>query len=636
MSPLVPAGTFGAKGSQQIPAQYLDNIPSIVYSIPNLDGIATLKLTSLDSGKDVACVQAGVSNGRTTDVPAVSYVAVGIAGAALLLTGVSAIFGSASAVGGHAPSPSFGTILGWFQSMAMNGMMSVNYPPVYRSFAKNFAFSGGLIPWDCMQTGIDTFRQMTGGNLDGDNVQFLKNSTLAFTNGETNTTTFAKRAISFGDDTMLRMRDSITTNVNGSSSDSGPSTTTGVTHIVYGIQGYVEQLTIPQANTFMTALLYFSIVIAAIVVGILLFKLILEFWALFASFPKRLTGFRRRYWRVLTNAIVNLVLLLYGVWTLYCIFQFTNGDSWAAKLLAGVTLGIFTLILVFFAVKITLLARKYKQASGDASALYENKATWLKYSLFYDSYKKNYWWLFMPVIVYMFAKGCILAAANGHGLTQTVGQLILESLMFIILLWCRPYATSGGNWINITIQVVRVLSIVCILVFVESLGIAQTTKTITGVVLIVMQSVLTVVLAILIAVSAIITCCRENPHRKMRKEAELGKRDSEMLTPLDPHSSLLTSNGEIMEHEKEQSKVRRNPVRGLGDRRDYAPVPSAGEQPIGYWSSDTIGRKAVPCTKSRDSRRNQSGDIDNVPAGYFLDRQPTLPDIGNNAMGHRR
>ena len=125
----------------------------------------------------------------------------------------------------------------------------------------------------------------------------------------------------------------------------------------------------------------------------------------------------------------------------------------------------------------------------------------------------------MPAIIYMFAKGCVLAAGDGHGLAQTAGQLIIESLMFILLLWSRPYATKAGNWINIIIQVIRVLSVICILVFVEQLGIAQTTKTITGVVLIAVQSGLTGILAILIAINAIIVCCKENPHRKRRKEA---------------------------------------------------------------------------------------------------------------------
>lgn len=464
-------------------------------------------------------------NGKTVDVPAVSYVAVGVAGAALLFTGVSAL-GSAGGAGGHAASPSFGQVLGYFQSVAMNGMLSVNYPPVYRSFTKNFAFSGGLIPWKTMQTSIDNFRNVTGGNLTENSVQYLENATLVYSDGSmSNQSTVIKRGITtISSDISFVVRE-ISADVNGTQiggvSSNGTGTVTGnkVTHMVSGIEGYVEQLLIPQANTFMTVLLVFAVIVAAIAVGILMFKVVLELWALFGSFPKKLTNFRKRYWGLLGRIITNLILLLYGVSVLYCIYQFRNGDSWAAKLLAGLTLGLFTGILAYFTFRIWQLARRHKKTQGDASVLYEDKETWMKYSLFYDNYKQGYWWLFMPAIVYMFAKGCVLAAGDGHGLAQTAGQLIIESLMLVLLLWSRPYATKAGNWINIVIQVVRAISVICILVFVEELGIAQTTKTITGVILIGVQSALTAVLAILIAVNAIINCCKLNPHRKRRKEA---------------------------------------------------------------------------------------------------------------------
>ena len=481
-----------------------------------------MELKSKEGGEDLACIQSNVNNGKTVEVAAVSYIAVGIAGAALLLSGLSAL-GSAGA-GGHTPSPNFGDVVGWFQSMAFNGMLSVNYPPVYRSFTKNFAFSTGLVPWDSMQKSIDNFRKATGGNLTEDSVEFLRNASLVYSDGsKSNSSLMMKRGFTVFAEEMLSARDGVSTSVNGTASGISNGTAahgdTKVTHLVHGIQGYVEQLTIPQANTFLTVLLIFAIVIAAIAVGILLLKVVLESWALFGSFPKKLTSFRKRYWGLLARTITNLILLLYGVWTLYCVYQFTNGDSWAAKVLAGVTLAMFTAILGFFTFRIWSLARKYKKAEGDISALFENKETWRKYSLFYDNYKRGYWWLFMPAIVYMFAKGCVIAGGNGHGLSQTAGQLIIESLMMILVLWIRPYASKSGNWINAFIQIVRVLSVVCILVFVEELGIAQSTKTITGVVLIAVQSVLTVVLAVLIAVNSIIICCKENPHRKRRKEA---------------------------------------------------------------------------------------------------------------------
>lgn len=249
---LVPAGTFAAKGSQSIPESYASQIPSIAFSIPDLDGEATLKLTSKD-GQELSCIQSGVTNGQTLQEPAVSYVAIGIAGAALLLTGLSAL-GSAGTVGAHTPSPSFASVIGWFQSMAMNGMLSVNYPPVYRSFTKNFAFSGGLVPWAAMQTSIDNFRGMTGGNLTAANFQYLQNNaTLIFTDGSSNA--LAKRSLLEVSNGPAIDARNVSANVNGT--QSGPVGATNstspskVTQLVHGVQGYVEQLTIPQANTFM-------------------------------------------------------------------------------------------------------------------------------------------------------------------------------------------------------------------------------------------------------------------------------------------------------------------------------------------------------------------------------------------------
>jgi len=534
----VPSGTFAASGVQAIPSSYASMIPSIAFSIPDIAAQATLQLKSLDTGDDVACITSDVGNGKTVNIPAVSYVAAGIAGAALVMGGVSAIGAAAGGgTGGSGTmSPSFSDIVGVFQGFAMNGMLSVNYPPVYRSFAKNFAFSTGIIPWSQMQVSIDNFRAATGGNLTNDSVQFLKNATLVYGDGSNSSSSTLMRRVFGG----LMERDSLSTNVNSTSTAASNSTSTSsIQATVSGIQAYVEELSVPQANTFMTVLLIVAIVVAAIAVGILFFKVILEIWALFGSFPKSLTGFRKHYWGTMARTMVQLLLLFYGIWVLYCIFQFTHGDSWAAKTLAGVTLGLFTAVLAFFAFRIWQTARRLKKAEGDASGLYDDKTHWLKYSLFYDSYKKDFWWLFIPAILYMFAKGCVLAAADGHGLSQTVGQLIIETLMLGLLLWNRPYERRSGNVISIFIQVVRALSVVCILVFVEELGIAQTTQTVTGVVLIAVQSVLTGGLAILIAANAIITCCKENPHRKRRKEAEKLNRDLDNLTPLDARNSLL-------------------------------------------------------------------------------------------------
>ena len=611
---IVPAGDFAATGNQQIPSEYASKIPSIAYSVPDLDGDAKMVLKAKDGGEQVACFQSGVSNGKSVELPAVSYVAAAIAAAALAASLVSA--GLSGAQPGHASSsPGFVEVMWWFQGLAMNGMHSVNYPSVYRSFSKNFAFSTGLISWAGMQHTIDHFRKSTGGNTTVNSYDYLQNATLVYPDNTTvqTTTSIAKRG-------LFLLARQVETSINGSTSGNATHNTPKNQTFVDGIQGYAEQLTIPDTNTFMTVLLIFAIVVAAIAVGILLFKVILEGWALFGTFPKSLTTFRKEYWRVMAQTITNLILLLYGVWVLYCIFQFTHGDSWAVKLLAGITLGLFTGILVFFTWKIFSNVSKMKKSEGTTASLYENKETWKKYKLFYENYKRGYWWLFVPAIVYMFAKGCILASADGHGLVQTGGQLIVEALMLGLLLWSRPYNRKSGNWINIIIQIVRVLSVVCILVFVEELGIAQTTKTITGVVLIVVQSALTGILAILILVNSIISCCKENPHRKRRKAG------------LKPVSQDIEGDSFLMQPAPYQTTPPRHKKQmSMSESQQYEPM-----------RTEALERFRSSRMRDDSQDRGLMGDAASMGkggyTGSFRDetpppstRQPTLPklDFGN-------
>ncbi|KAK2072850.1 hypothetical protein P8C59_007180 [Phyllachora maydis] len=639
----VPAGTFAAQGSQAIPEQYVNMIPSITFAIPDIDASATLQLRAKNSGEQVACVTSQVTNGKTASIPAVSYIAASVAGAALLVTGAAAI---GAAVGGAAAggtvggvgtiSPSFGEVFGWFQGMAMNGMHSVQYPQVYRSFAKNFGFSTGLIPWKSVQQSIDNFRAATGGNLTNDSVQFLQNATLVFPDGSTDnfdpSATAVKRAFDHFVYLATRNVDAreITTSVNATAPDASSDLPSSVRVAVHGIQGYVEELSIPSANTFMTVLLIVAIVIAIIVVSVLLVKVVLEFWALFGNFPKSLTGFRKHYWGSMARAITNLILLLYGVWVLYCIFQFTDGDSWAAKTLAAVTLVLFTAVLAFFSWKIWSTARRLRSKEGDIKGLYEDKNTWLKYSLFYESYRKDYWWIFVPTIVYMFAKGCILAGANGHGMVQTVAQLIVESLMFILLLWSRPYERRSGNVINIGIQVVRVLSVVCILVFVGEFGIAQTTQTVTGVVMIAVQSALTALLAILIAWNAIIACCKVNPHRKRRKEMEKLGRSMDGLTPLDAHKSLMRSRADSNENVGGALVPQSVPAPSKTTVSRRGSLPDGTEPADPY--TNTIGVNQVrPWSGPDQSSENLVAGA--APFDLADRRQPTLPDLGGGRPG---
>ncbi|GAP84908.1 putative transient receptor potential ion channel [Rosellinia necatrix] len=634
----VPSGHFGANGSQTLPPELAAQIPSIAFQLPDVAAQAKLEFTSKEDNSTIGCIQSQVTNTKTVDIPAVSYIAAGIAAGALILGGASAISaavsgaaaGAGSSVGVGTISPTFGEVLGVFHGFALNGMMSAQLPQVYRSFSKNFAFSIGLIPWTDMQIGIDNFRQMTGGNLTRDSVELLQRTTLVFPDGSTSSANGSLFKRTFEDYASLALRE-IDTQINSTTSDGDDSMESTIRTAVSGIRGFVNSLAVPESNTFMTILEVVAIVIGIIIVGILLVKVILEAWALFGRFPASLADFRKHYWGAIARTVTSLILLLYGVWVLYCVFQFTNGDSWAAKLLAGATLALFTGVLAFFSWKIWKTARRLKNTEGDTTSLYEDKLYWRKYSLFYESYKKGYWWVFMPAILYLFVKGTVIAATNGHGMVQSIASLVVEGLFLILLVWSRPYERKSGNVINIAIQVVRVLSVVLILVFVEEFGIAQTTQTIAGVVLIGVQAALAITLAILIFWNAILSLCKQNPHQKRRKEMEKWQRDT--LTPLDARNSLLAMG---RPHESNIFSSAQLPM--ISDRKEPINDTSRrGSLPEQYLDTSpeytSLGhsqpsRQSRPLTPVTPPATNLSRE-NLITYAAPIDREPTIPNIGD-------
>ena len=137
-----------------------DNIPAIVYKIPDLEGFFQLILTDVDTGAVTACVQATISNGQSAHLPAVEWATGGIALVALLSAGWYSFASPEATVPFR-----FLELIYLYQSIASSSFLSLNYPSVYRAFSLNFAWAVGLIPSKTLQSSIDRMRHLTGGHL---------------------------------------------------------------------------------------------------------------------------------------------------------------------------------------------------------------------------------------------------------------------------------------------------------------------------------------------------------------------------------------------------------------------------------------------------------------------------------------
>ena len=514
------AGPFTATGNVAIPQKILNQIPAMAFKVPDLNGIVKMKLVTSD-GSSAMCLEAPVGNGESLNSVLSQTITGTVAAGAILISGAASMMaslssaGSASTVnpGGAAHSPNMGDIFMWFQSVALSGAMSVNYPGIYRSFTQNFGWTTGIISWTSMQRQIDTLRSHTGGNLTASSMETLQKETLIFGSENDQSSQSA-----------LTKRDLVRRQANSTESQS--STTTKV---VGGLKAFAEQLRVPNRNTFVTMLVILVILLTSIMVIAFLVQLVLEVWARLGRFPKKLVNLRRNYWKTITGLIIKTLLVIYGTWSLFCFYQFRNGDSWAATLMAALSLGLFSGVILFFTIQISRIAWSSRHGGVNGVAeLYEHTPHLEKYGTFYDQFKSKFWWFFIPLTLYSFAKAFFVGFGDGHGLFQVIGCLACELILLIFLFSTHAYQDRRANVVASSIGVVRLLSLIATLVFVDVFGFKQTTKTITGLVMIVIQSLLTALLVGLILYNAI------SPFFCKSKTNAHDAKHEEELTPLEP------------------------------------------------------------------------------------------------------
>merc|ERR1712230_183161 len=172
------------------------------------------------------------------------------------------------------------------------------------------------------------------------------------------------------------------------------------------------------------------------------------------------------------------------------------------------------------------------------------------------------------------------------------GQLVIEALMLVVLLWSRPYNRKPGNWINIVIQVVRVVSVVCILIFVNS----------------------------------IISCCKENPHRKRRKAAK-----ENLSQDIEGDAFLMTPNPYTSSPSRHTRKVS-DPAQGYEPMRANA-FSRFGPRPEESQETLVKGAAGMGYSGYRSLSHGRS-DPDGSPPPPFS-REPRLPDLAFEQYRHK-
>lgn len=503
-------GSFNIAGSMKIPDKYMSEIPTPAFSIPDLEGQATVRLfDSYNVDKAVGCFTVDITNGKTTKLGVVKYLTMGLAAGALLVTILTCLveYSDKNASKTRFKAPTFQAFFALLQSVGISGLLSLQYPSVYRHFTLNFGWCLGIISWNDLQRTIDDFRYNTGGNTTI-GFDYLQTVTLLYqsVSNEDIIPQYGPKHEPLRNETIPYFNATIPIDAWTSSSRlfkkrELSKINTDKKHIetVTGIKAFSEAMNIPDTNLFMTLIVWFSIILAIVSVSLLLFYGVLELWSFVNKRRRNVTGIRLQFLKdnflmITLSVMIYFVLVFYPTWVLYAMYQFWLKDSWGSLVISGITFAFFTIALVALSCRVAFLAYSYRE---QLYRLYEYPHVTVL-GLLFKQYKGKYWWFFNLSILCSFSQCVFIGLSTGDGMVQIIGVLAIQAVFTVILISLRPFQSTMTNATSIVANVGICIVYALLTTFTFQVNISLIPSTAIGIAIIAIQSILIISAGILI------------------------------------------------------------------------------------------------------------------------------------------
>ena len=348
-----------------------------------------------------------------------------------------------------------------------------------------------------------------------------------------------------------------------------------------GFAGTLSGENIPASNAFMTGFLWFLILLALVGFAVLAFKLTLEGLSKKNYLKTERLDHFRSYWKSYAlHAILRTTLIGFFMMMFLTIFEFT---FWGV---GGVT-AIAALVFIALLVSMSYLTGMacYERLRFGHYEMRPNRVhiekhrtigslPWLGFrleshrsqepnqrpslgslpikSVHYVShdpqqtdvhedvefikrrgwlsarFRRTRWWFFAVWLLYEFIRACFYAGAAGHPMTQVFGLLVVEIFALIGIIAARPFEGARLNALMVyLLGFSKVATLALSAAFDPHFNLARITTTVVGIVIIVIQGVLTIVLMIAIvvgAVSSYMSLTRNHEEFKPRSWAPLRER----------------------------------------------------------------------------------------------------------------
>ncbi|OQE90387.1 hypothetical protein PENNAL_c0012G05534 [Penicillium nalgiovense] len=457
---------------------------AIAYSVPDIDAVIRLKLKYKNGGKQIACLETRVRNGKSVYQAGVSWTLAIITGLGLVTSTVISLLGHSNTAT-HLAFRSL-AFLGFIQTQAMAGMCSMKLPPFVQSWTQNMQWSLGIVRSDALQTIATWFQRATGG---------IPSAVMT-----------SAGSISV----VLQKRSSIHRR------DAEP----GRQILLRGIERVGIRDSIELTNIFMTGYLFYYFITAVVVACV---GLVLVVRAVLAKkqtlLPKldRAVTVTANWKTVLRSTFFRLACIGYPQMCILCLWELTRRDS-AAEIVLAITMWLVTTaVLAFAAFKVFQRAiRSKQQHNTPAYTLYSDPATLNQWGFLYIYYRAPVYYFLVPTLVYTIVKGMVIAFAQPSPVAQSIVLLVLELAMMLATAIIKPFMSKGANVVAITMTVLNSLNTIFLLVFSDVFDQPELMTGILGVIFFILNAIFTLVLLIYLLVGMVYAIFLKKPDTKYK------------------------------------------------------------------------------------------------------------------------
>ncbi|KAF4549994.1 Transient receptor potential (TRP) ion channel-like protein 4 [Elsinoe fawcettii] len=319
-----------------------------------------------------------------------------------------------------------------------------------------------------------------------------------------------------------------------------------------GFAGTLAQEDIRASNAFMTGFLWLIILLVLVVSSLVAFKWAMEALIKYKVLRQDRLSLFRSHWIMFTIATaLRTCFIAFFMIMFLTMFQFSYQSSAGPKAIAAIVFIIFfigTILVTAYAyyyrfktvahgngdhemgnmpskklerVSNSLQSLIPKDQSGMArfypnaifhtlaemgrepDIIHENEDYVKKFGWLAARFRRSRWWFFGAWAFYEFIRACFYGGASGHPKTQVFGLLVVEIVAFVLFIWARPFE---GQRLNILVVYLlgfsKVASVALSAAFDVSFNLPRILTTVIGIIIIVIQGLLTIVTMVAIIVGA--------------------------------------------------------------------------------------------------------------------------------------